>query len=59
MVSDEACVHTIISTFSCDGLSSQGSRVDGTHLWLVHEEEDQKSSRRAEKLPTSPVVSEL
>lgn len=42
MVSDEACVHTIISTFSCDGLSSQGSRVDGTHLWLVHEEEDQK-----------------
>lgn len=42
MMSDEACLHTILSTFSCDGLSSQGSRTDGTHLWLVHEEEDQK-----------------
>lgn len=38
-------------------VSSHGSGVAGTHLWLVHEEDQKKSSRRTEKLVTSPGIS--
>lgn len=41
-MSDETCVHTKLSEFSCDGLPSHGSEVAGTHLWLAHEEDQKK-----------------